>query len=64
MSANYQARAEAEASLMLAKLAEDMEHIAIRLPVLLGHDKAAAHHAEELRGVAACVKQWSENLKP
>ena len=46
MSANYQSRAEAEASLML------------------GHDKAAAHHAEELRGAAACVKQWSEKLKP
>lgn len=64
MSANYQARAEAEASMLLAKLAGDMEHAAIRMPVLLGHDKAAAHHAEELRGAAACVKQWSENLKP
>lgn len=64
MSANYQARAEEEASMLLAKLAGDMEFAAIRLPVLLGHDKASAHHAEELRGAAACVKRWSENLKP
>ena len=63
MSANYQSRAEAEASMLLAKLAGDMEHGRFCMPVLLGHDKAAAHHAEE-RGAAACVKQWSENLKP
>ena len=64
MSANYQARAEDEAAMLLAKLAGDMEFAAIRMPVLLAHDKAAAHHAEELRGAAACVKQWSEKLRP
>jgi len=34
MSTTYQARAEAEASMLLAKLAGDMEFAAIRLPVL------------------------------
>lgn len=64
MRANYQARAEAEASILLAKLAGDMEFAAIRMPVMLGHDKASAHYAEDLRGAAACVKQWAERLKP
>lgn len=64
MSANYQAREEEEASMLLAKLAGARACAAIRMPVLLAHDKAAAHHAEELRGAAACVKQWSEKLKP
>ncbi len=63
MSANYQARAEEEASMLLAKLADDMERAAIRLPVLLAHAGAAVHHAEELRGAAACVKQWAERLR-
>lgn len=63
MIANYQALAEEEASLMLAKLAGDMERAAIRLPVLLSHAEAAVHHAEELRGSAACVKQWAERLR-
>ena len=49
MSANYQARAEAEAAKLLAKLAGDMEHAAILLPVLLAHAEAAVHNAE-LRG--------------
>lgn len=49
--------------MLLAKLAGDMEHAAIRLPVLLEHAEAAVHNAEELRGAAACVKQWSERLK-
>lgn len=60
---NYQARAEAEAAMLLAKLADDMERAAIRLPVLLAHAGAAVHHAEELRGAAACVKQWAERLR-
>ena len=71
MSANYQARAEAEASLLLAKLAAMllaklagyMELAAIRLPVLLAHTEAAVHNAEELRGAAACVKRWAERLR-
>ena len=64
MSANYQLRAEAEASLMLAKLAGDMEHAAVRLPALLAHKEHADHNAEQLRGAAACVRKWSEKLKP
>lgn len=64
MSANYQARAEAEASMLLANLSGQMEHAAIRLPVLLAHREHADHDAEQLRGAAACVKQWSEKLKP
>lgn len=63
MSANYAARAEAEASLLLAKLAGDMELASIRLPVLLAHAETAVHHAEELRVAAACVKQWAERLR-
>ena len=47
----------------LAKLAGDMEHAAIRLPVLLAHSEAAVHNAEELRGAAACVKRWAERLR-
>lgn len=64
MSANYQARAEEEASMLLAKLAGDMEFAAIRLPVLLAHTEHADHDAEQLRGSAACVRKWSEKLKP
>ena len=64
MSANYQLRAEAEASLMLSKLAGDIELAAIRLPVLLAHTEHADHDAEQLRGAAACVRKWSEKLKP
>lgn len=64
MSTNYQARAEAEASMLLAKLAGDMEHAAIRLPVLLAHTEHADHDAEQLRGAAACVRKWAEKLKP
>ena len=63
MSANYEARAEAEAAMLLAKLSEDMEHAAIRLPVLLAHAESAVRNAEELRGAAACVKQWAERLR-
>lgn len=63
MSANYQARAKAEASMLLAKLAGDMENAAIQLPVLLAHIVHCDHNAEQLRGAAACVKQWAERLK-
>lgn len=63
MSANYEARAEAEAAMLLSKLAGDMELAAIRLPVLLAHTEHADHDAEQLRGAAACVKQWSERLR-
>ena len=64
MSANYQARAEAEASMLLAKLAGDMEFAAIRMPVLWRTTRLLRTTPEELRGAAACVKQWSEKLKP
>lgn len=63
MNANYEARAEAEAAMLLAKLSADMEHAAIRLSVLLAHTEAAVHNAEQLRGAADCVKQWAERLK-
>ena len=63
MNANYEARAETEAAMLLAKLSADMEHAAIRLPVLLAHAEAAVPHAEELRGAVACVKQWAERLR-
>ena len=60
MSANYQSRAEAESSMLLAKLAGDMEHVAIRIPVLLGHDRPQRITLKKLRGAAACVKMVGE----
>jgi hypothetical protein len=56
-------RREAEAARIFAELADSMQHVAIRMPALIGHMDNCDAHATELLGAADCVRQWGERLK-
>lgn len=56
-------RREAEASRILIELADRMQHVAIRMPALIGHMENCDNHATQLLGAADCVRQWGERLK-
>lgn len=63
MSASDTDRREAEASRIFLELANNMQHVAIRIPALIGHLENCDSHATQLLGAADCVRQWGERLK-